>query len=384
MTLGDLTPDERLAWWQLSRTPTIGPITHQKLIERFGSATAALQALPTLARRGGRTAPLTPFDRGRAMDEIAACEKINAHVIARCEPSYPAYLRQVDDAPPVIILRGRLDLLSVKIVGIVGARNASLPGRKMAYTLARDLGVGGYAVASGLARGIDTAAHEGSLPTGTIAVVAGGVDNIYPPENAKLYGQILENGTIISEHPVGLEPMAAHFPRRNRIISGLALGTCVVEATVGSGSLITARAAADQGRDVFAVPGSPLDPRAGGPNSLIREGAVLVERADHIIQHLTSMRATHLSDRVMPNYDTPAPVFDDQSLANARQIILEYLTYSPVAIDELVRTCQLHVQLVQTALLDLELAERVERLPGNRIVLIEKDFLCESERSGHR
>jgi DNA processing protein len=385
MMIAPLTNLERRAWWQLGNTPTIGPITFRKLIDRFGSASKALEALPTLARRGGRTTPLTPPTATQAEDALAAFDRIGARFIPLCEPDYPELLRQIDDAPPTISVLGAISLGPRPCISMVGARNASLPGRKIAYTLSRDLGAAGLTVVSGLARGIDTAAHEGSLATGTIAVVAGGVDVVYPPENEKLYRQIVERGAIISEHAAGLEPKAPYFPRRNRIIAGLSRGTCVVEATIQSGSLITARAAAEQGRDVFAVPGSPLDPRAGGPNHLIRDGAVLVERAEHILQHLESLRTiANLADNSNSPYLPAGDQDQDSALEAARALILENLTYTPVTLDELVRACQLHVQVMATALLDLELAERVERLPGNRIVLIEKGFISERERSGYR
>lgn len=379
-----LDTTERLAWWRLSRTDGVGPITFFKLIERYGTAQKAIDMLPELARRGGRKTPLVAFSASDTEKEIAALQKIGARLIAACEADYPELLRLVDDAPPVIMVLGHPSVWTRPCVGMVGARNASLPGRKMAHMLARDLGAGGYTVVSGLARGIDTAAHEGSLSTGTVAVVAGGVDVIYPPENEKLYRQIAASGAIISEHPVGLEPKAPFFPRRNRIISGLCAGTVVVEATLNSGSLITARFASEQGRDVFAVPGSPLDPRALGPNSLIRDGAVLVERAEHITGHLTLFRRPQgVADRANDSYIGLASEPDEKTLASARAALLEILSYTPVTIDEVVRMGGFNVQMVQTLLLELELAGRAERLPGNRIVLIDKDFLSERERSRH-
>ncbi len=384
MNITPLSDSERVAWWQLLQTDRVGPITFFKLIERYGTAARALEALPDLSRSGGRGTPLSPYPVARAEDDLAAILKSGARVIAACEPDYPDLLRQIDDAPPVIVVLGHTALFKKPSVGMVGARNASLPGRKMAFTLARDLGASGYTVVSGLARGIDTAAHEGALATGTIAVVAGGVDVIYPPENEKLYRQIAESGAIVSEHPMRTEPKSPYFPRRNRIISGLSRGTVVVEATVNSGSLITASCAAEQGRDVFAVPGSPLDPRAGGPNRLIRDGAVLVERADHITGHLALFQSrAALSDQPGLGYDAPTTEPDPTTLAATRAALLETLTYSPVTIDEVVRALPFHVQMVQIALLELELGGSLERLPGNRIVLIDKDILSERERSRH-
>lgn len=380
-----LSPSERALWWQLSRTQGIGPITFFRLLERYGSAARALEALPELSRRGGRATPLTAFSKTVCEDEIDAIHKVGARLIAACEPEYPELLRQIDDAPPVLVVRGHATLMSRPCIGMVGARNASLPGRKMAMTLARDMGAAGYTVVSGLARGIDAAAHEATLQTGTVAVIAGGIDVIYPPENKKLHEQIADTGCIITEHPAGLEPKAPYFPRRNRIIAGLSRGVVVVEATVNSGSLITARCAAEQGRDVFAVPGSPLDPRAGGPNQLIRDGATLVERADHILGALTLFKTPPLmQDSASSIYDSPPPEFDDQTLDRARALVLEQLTYTPVAVDELLRACQLNIQLLQSTLLELELGMTIERLPGNRIVLINKDFFSADQVAGHR
>lgn len=368
-----LTDRERRDWWRLSRTAGVGPITFFRLIDRYGTAAQAMEALPHLSKRGGRATPLVAFDATRAEDEIAAIAQQNARLIAACEPAYPAMLRAVDDAPPVLVVKGNPDLWrdDKPMIGMVGARNASLPGRKMAMNLARDLGARGYIVASGLARGIDTAAHEGAIATGTIAVVAGGVDVVYPPENQKLYDDIAARGVVLSEHPCGTEPKAPYFPRRNRIISGMSRGVVVVEASVNSGSLITARCALEQGREVFAVPGSPMDPRAGGPNQLIREGAVLVERADHILSALTLHRPLpQLFDVAHPGYDAPPPDISDAQLDRLRAQVVENLSYSPTLIDDLARACTANIALVQTVLLELELAGEIERLPGGRVVRI--------------
>lgn len=381
----NLTENERLAWWRLSRTENIGPITFFRLIERYGTASSALDALPDMAKRGGRKTPFVAFDDNRAKQELSALSKIGARVIAACEDDYPASLREIDDAPPLLTVLGDVKILSRPAIGIVGARNASLSGRKMAQMIARDLGAAGYSVISGLARGIDTAAHEGSLPYGTVAVVAGGVDNIYPPENAPLYKEILaRGGAIVSEHPAGLEPIAAHFPRRNRIISGLTSGTLVVEATLKSGSLITARFAGEQGRDVFAVPGSPLDPRAAGPNQLIRDGAVLIENAAQIMSHVTLFKSgKNLAESNGNAFAAdPAPV-DQVTREQIRQTIYDNLSPTPVLVDEVVRACHLSTHMVQTVLLEMELAGHVQRLPGNRIALIFKEENIERQRPGY-
>ncbi len=279
-----LADQERLNWLRLSRSENIGPITFFQLLRRFGAASAALEAIPDLARRGGRKKPIQLLDPGEAEREADIIAKSGARLIAACEPDYPLALRAIADPPPVLTVLGRIDLLGAAspTVAIVGARNASGAGQRIAQGIAADLGTGGIIVASGLARGIDTAAHRGALATGTVAVVAGGVDVTYPPENRDLQASIAEKGCVISEQPMGTEPQARHFPRRNRLISGISLGVLIVEAAPRSGSLITARMALEQGREIFAVPGSPLDPRAQGTNHLLRQGAILTERADDI------------------------------------------------------------------------------------------------------
>ncbi|HEY8191080.1 MAG TPA: DNA-processing protein DprA, partial [Alphaproteobacteria bacterium] len=275
MAKSQTTDSEKLNWLRLARTENVGPITFRRLIRRYGDAAEAIEALPTLAAQGGRKKPLIPAPMDVVEKEYDALTKFGAYLICAADPEYPEALNAVEDAPPVMTVIGDVNLLSRPTVGMVGARNASLNSRKFAEILARDLGRAGHVVASGLARGIDTAAHEGSLPTGAIAVVAGGIDIIYPPENKNLYAQIREQGLVVAESPFGQEPFAQSFPRRNRIISGLSCGVVVVEASLRSGSLITARMAAEQGREVFAVPGHPLDPRAEGTNSLLRDGAIL-------------------------------------------------------------------------------------------------------------
>ncbi len=263
LTLND---SEKLDWLRLSRSENIGPITFFQLIRRFGAAAAALDAVPDLARRGGRKRPIKLCDPATAEAEAAAIEKAGARLVAACEPEYPKALAAIADPPPALTVLGRPEMLASQdpTVGIVGARNASGAGRRIAQGIATDLGTRGIIVASGLARGIDTAAHNGALKTGTVAVVAGGVDVYYPPENEDLQNAIAAEGAVISEQPMGTEPQARHFPRRNRMISGLSLGVLIVEAASRSGSLITARTALEQGREVFAVPGSHLDPRAQG------------------------------------------------------------------------------------------------------------------------
>jgi DNA processing protein len=366
-----LTPSERFDWLRLIRSENVGPITFYQLLTRFGSAQAALEALPDIARRGGRQRPLAIGSKAAAERELAAVRQVGAQLIAWGEPLYPPALAAVEDAPPLISVLGNADLLTRHAVAIVGARNASANGRRFARDIALQLGQRGLVVVSGLARGIDAAAHEGALPTGTVAVLAGGVDVIHPEENRGLHQSIAEHGVLVAEMPVGTEPQARHFPRRNRIISGAALGVLVVEAAVGSGSLITARSALDQGREIFAVPGSPLDPRCRGANDLIRKGARLVESADDIFDELAPLLAVPLTERRRELYDAmPDNLRGDPDLEGARAQILGLLSPAPLPVDELVRQCQLSPAIVVTVLLELELAGRLERQPGNQVTLL--------------
>ena len=273
---------------RLIRSPNIGPVTYRQLIERFGTATAALEALPDLIMRGGGRGVILANPRSVEL-EIRAAQGYGARYLFLGDPDYPELLTHLDNAPPAIMVRGNVELLQRNPVAMVGARNASAGACRFARTLAYELSEGGFAVVSGLARGIDTAAHVGSIDGGTIAIIAGGVDIAYPPENRELQEAIAERGLLIAEMPPGTEPRARHFPYRNRIIAGLALGTVVIEAAPKSGSLITARLAAEAGREVMAIPGSPLDPRSHGCNQLIREGATLVQNAAEIAELLRPM-----------------------------------------------------------------------------------------------
>ena len=366
----ELTSAERLDWLRLIRSENVGPVTFRHLLRRFGSAAAALAALPDLAKRGGRTQPLKVHPRAAAEREMAELARLNGRLIAFTEPGFPPALAAIDDSPPLLAVLGQDQLLMRPTVAIVGARNASANGKLIAGTLAREIGAAGYAVASGLARGIDSAAHEAALESGTIAVVAGGIDVIYPPENETLYRSISTRGSVIAEMPVGTVPQARHFPRRNRLISGISLGVVVVEAALRSGSLITARFALEQGREVFAVPGSPLDPRSAGANGLIRDGAILVQGAADVIAALASQKPP-LSTGEGPGF-AAAPAADaaEREVAGARPLLLDLLSPEPVAVDELLRACPFSPAAVQTALLELELAGRIARHPGNRVSLL--------------
>ena len=360
---------------RLCRTETIGPITFYAMLRRFGSARAALDMVPRLARRGERSQTVTPVTRAAAEVELAALNRAGARMICWGEPLYPSALAAIEDAPPFLTVLGRAELLSRPIVAIVGARNASAIGRRISRELAASLGEAGIVVVSGLARGIDAAAHLGALETGSVAVVAGGVDVVYPEENRGLHEALARQGAILAELPLGTEPQARHFPRRNRIISGMAFGVIVVEAAARSGSLITARCALDQGRDVFAVPGSPLDPRCRGCNDLLRRGAILTENAEDVLSQLAAQvrnapppparLASIPTTTDWPRAEPTHPIADDNGL----DMVLERLGPTPVAVDELVRQCHLSAAAVATLLLELELAGRVERHPGNLVSL---------------
>ncbi|HVA15352.1 MAG TPA: DNA-processing protein DprA [Stellaceae bacterium] len=370
-TARTLNPAERLDWLRLIRSENVGPVPFYQLLARFGSAEAALAALPEIARRGGRARPLSLCPRAVAEREMQQLHAAAGRFLAWGEPDYPAALAALDDAPPLISVKGDTKLFERNAVAVVGARNASANGRRFARDLALQLGQHGLLVVSGLARGIDAAAHEGALATGTVAVLAGGIDQVYPEENRALHEQIAERGVLIAELPVGTEPQARHFPRRNRIISGCSLGVIVVEAALRSGSLITARFALEQGRDVFAVPGSPLDPRCRGANDLIRNGAILVETVDDVMRELQPRLGATLGERKREAYapaESTAPA--ESELARVRARLVELLSPTPVPVDELVRQCQLSPALVVTILLELELAGRIERHPGNQVSLL--------------
>jgi DNA processing protein len=364
----NLSDSERRAWLRLARTPQIGPVTFAGLITRFGAASEALAELPRLARRGGGGGKFILPSEDDAAREIAATAKIGGRLIASCEPDFPRGLAALDPPPPIISLLGHAPLLRRETVAMVGARNASALGRRLAGKLARDLSTAGLVVASGLARGIDTAAHDAALDGGTIAVVAGGVDNIYPPENALLYESIRARGAILSEMKLGQAPQARHFPRRNRLIAGLSRGVVIVEAAERSGSLITAQYALEQGREIFAVPGSPLDPRAAGTNRLIREGATLTENAEDVLAVLRPILGQDFCEPQPPAPDPlPDPAILEAEADRIRGQIEEAIGPTPVEIDALIRLSGAPAAVVLTVILELELAGRLSRQPGSRV-----------------
>lgn len=367
--------DAQLDWLQLIRSENVGPVTFWRLLEFYGSAAKALQALPDLARRGGAKRAPKIAARSVAEKELAACGKLNVQLLLAADAAYPAALAELVDAPPVVLARGDLSLLARPNLAVVGARNASLNARKFTEQVAADLGAAGYVVTSGMARGIDGAAHSAALSTGTVAVLAGGVDVIYPEEHAALYENICLQGLVISEAPLGHAPLARDFPRRNRIISGVARGTVVVEATLNSGSLITARMAAEQGREVFAVPGSPMDARCRGTNQLLREGAILVESAADILRELSTEKkimpvpAAQLPIGLAAAPATP-PLVAEPDAQKAQTEILALLSTSPTLVDDVLRQSQLPAPAFALALLELELAGRVQRQRGNYLSLV--------------
>ena len=369
---------------RLARAEGVGPVTYRRLLRRYPDPAEALAALPALARAGGRgTTPVIPTVAS-AEREIERIVKLRGRLLFVDRPAYPELLGLLDDAPPVLIVVGHAEALGLPSVALVGSRNASANGQRIAELLGHQLAQARRVVVSGLARGIDAAAHEGALRAGlTVACVAGGVDVPYPPEHARLQARIAQEGAVVSELPPGTVPQARHFPRRNRVIAGLALGVVVVEAAMRSGSLITARLAQEAGREVFAVPGSPLDPRCRGSNDLIRNGAHLVESAEDVLVNLPDhptreglerdplfarpRRTPGLPEALAP-WPAPDPGAADGSAV--RETLLQLLGPAPTSVDELARRCQFSTATINSALMDLELAGRVEALPGNRFALV--------------
>lgn len=378
MTRQALSARARVDWLQLARTPRVGPVTFRDLLDRYQSAEAALEALPRLARRAGGKPPAIP-PRSRIEDEIERTRRLDGVVLCACEPAYPVLLAALDPPPPVITVLGRGDVFTTDAVALVGARNASAVGQRFARETAFALAEAGWLVVSGLARGLDAAAHAGALAAasgGTLAVVAGGADIVYPEENAALRENIATHGAIVSERPLGAHPGARDFPRRNRLISGLSRGVVVIEAARKSGSLITARYAGEQGREVMAAPGSPLDPRARGANHLIREGAALIESADDVLEVLAATRppASGAQEPVSRTGYAAAPP-DDDALArqaeSVRAAVLAALSPTPIHVDEIVRAAGGSSAAVAAALVELELAGLAVRGPGGQVARLD-------------
>jgi len=373
-----LGEEERIDWLRLIRSDHVGPRTFRALLDHCGSAGAALEALPELARRGGAARRMRICPRDAALREYDAARLLGVSYVALGEPDYPPRLATIDDAPPLLAVRGTMAALGAPAVAIVGSRNASAAGIRIAERLARDLGAVGFAVVSGLARGIDAAAHRASLATGTVAALAGGPDRIYPPDNADLLDAILRRGAAISEMPLGWEPRARDFPRRNRLISGLSLGVVVVEAAHRSGSLITVRFALEQGREVFAVPGSPLDPRCEGSNHLIKQGATMVTEAADVVATLQPILGRPIvarsgGDRLEEAPAGTAPRAEATPPTDTRARMLTLLGPTPISLDDLTRLSGQALSTVHTLLLELELAGRLIRHRGGMVSLAAAD-----------
>ena len=374
-----LSERQRLAWLRLIRSDNVGASSFRQLISRFGSADAALEALPGLTRRGGATRPLKITSVSEAERELELAERLGVRFIAVGESDYPKLLQQIDNPPPLIAVKGSTNVFEHPGIAIVGARAATANGMRFTRSLAHELGSAGLTIVSGLARGIDTAAHGGSLKTGTVAVFAGGLDRPYPPQNVRLADEIVtEGGALLSEMPLGWSPRAIDFPRRNRLVAGLSYGLVVVEAAQRSGSLISARMAGEQGRLVFAVPGSPIDKQSAGSNGLLKDGATLVTEADDVLRAISPLidspmpaqsapRRGALSDAEANFADGDRAGIDDDDQSR----VLESLSSVPTDIDEIVRHTQLSTAQVQLVLLELQLAGRIERHSGNAVSLLE-------------
>jgi DNA processing protein len=355
-------------WLRLARTENVGPVTFNQLISRYGDAAKALAAIPELAAQGGLKRKLSMPSPASIEDELHKVAKLGARVITKLDEDYPRLLKHLSDAPPALTMHGHTNILSKPTVAIVGARNASINGRRFAEKLGRDLGEADYTVISGLAAGIDASAHQGALPYGTVGVVAGGIDQIYPPENEKLHQQMTQTGLVVAEMPLGTPINAKLFPRRNRIVSGLSLGVVVIEAAIQSGSLITARLAGEQGREVMAVPGSPLDPRSSGTNKLIKDGATLIESAADVLAALQP-GGMHEPEQNIFNQQAIENA-DEKLVAALRPQVLAALSPTPTPIDDIIRVCQTPPSAVLAVLLELELAGRLVRMPGNQVALL--------------
>jgi DNA processing protein len=360
-----LSDEERVNWLRLSRTENIGPV--KSLLQRFGSATAAIAGLPDLATKGGKRQDVRIYSKSAAEDDIARARKANANFIAAGERGYPPYLRHIHAPPPLLCVAGNLDLANRDAVAIVGARNASALGLKFTRMIANRMAEAGLLVVSGLARGIDTAAHETTLEKGTAAVIAGGIDFVYPPENERLQKAIAERGLLITEMIPGMAPKAEHFPRRNRIISGISRAVIVVEAALKSGSLITARLANEQGREVFAVPGSPLDPRSEGTNKLIKDGANILTSVEDVIEALSTAHPPNQQIFLEPTDNEP--LSEPEISATDRDHVLSLLSPTEIAADDLIRESGLEAHQVMAILLELEVAGRAIRQAGGTIAL---------------
>ncbi len=360
-----ITSQEKLSWLRLARSENVGRSTFFRLIEIFGSPAKALEHLHELAQRGGISRKIRIFSQGEAQRELTLSEKFGAEILLFCDENYPRLLRAIPDPSPILTIKGDAELFKSDCIAIVGSRNASFNGISFAKKIALELGQYSIVTVSGMARGIDTAVHEASILSGTIAVIAGGIDNVYPSENDALYKEVMRRGLLISESPFGAPPKGGNFVQRNRLISGLALAVIVVEAGVKSGSLITARFAAEQGREVFAVPGSPFDPRCQGANRLIKDGSNMLESIDDVINELANMKARfadvgYLRETDGEEFEAPLQkIPSDADIEKIREEILEKLSFVPTEIEDIISNLRLPARAVNIALVQLELAEKI-------------------------
>jgi len=370
-----MTEQERIDWLRLALSENVGPATFRKLLAIFHSPSAALQNIEEWAKQGGAKRTITIADDKTIQLQLKKADKVGAQILLLNDTEYPKLLKQISDAPPVLFTLGHTHLLSQRCVAMVGTRAATLNGKNFATHLAKELSEQNYIVVSGMAKGIDRAGHVGALQNqngkgGTIAVLGTAIDEVYPPENQDIYDEIKERGCLVSEFPFDTPLKPQNFPRRNRIISGLSEGVVVIEANLKSGSLITAKEALSQGREVFAVPGSPLDPRAGGPNALIQDGATLVAKTQDITDILENNKSFHLSDTLKPDDYELDHIPEQKEIDHARVLVLENLSPEMIEIDDLIRATKLEARLVHIVLTQLELAGRIEHFTGNRIALI--------------
>jgi DNA processing protein len=371
-----------LYWLRLIRSENVGPITFFHLLERFGTAEKALLHLPELSAKGGRKRPLILASLHEVEDELDYYQKNNIQLLAYNTEAYPKLLSEIEDPPPLLIVKGQTSLLEKPCIAFVGARNASASGRYFTEQLVHHLGTQGFVIASGLARGIDTSAHQSSLKTGTIGVIASGINAFYPPENEALQKQMSEQGLVVTENKIGTLPQAQNFPRRNRLIAGLSYGVVVIEATLKSGSLITANYALDQNREIFAVPGSPLDPRSEGPNHLIQQGATLVKSADDILKALKAlMGQKQFSESSKGTYTISQQNVSEDVIQEARKELCMLLSFVPISIDDLKSQTEIPLMVLKSVLLELELAGHLERHPGQKVSLLGETLLSQKPLS---
>lgn len=377
-TLNEVALEDKIDLLRLIRTENVGIVTFYNLLKLYKTPGNALENISHLAKRGGIKRPIELYSKSQAEDELDKILSYGAQIVTIFDSNYPPLLKHIADPPPILTVKGNISLCNNRCIAMVGSRNASVNGARLAYKFAKELGEAGYIIVSGLARGIDTAIHQASIDFGTIAVIAGGIDNIYPRENAKLYQEISEKGLLITEIGYGEEPKSQNFPRRNRIISGISLATLIIEATLKSGSLITARYANEQGRDVLAIPGFPFEPRSQGTNHLIQNGAYLITSVQDVLDITTNYDKNYIKYESNENYTNNANKIEESNLSESelnqvRDMLIKRLTYDPITIDEIIESTSLNYKLIILAITELELAGKLIRYPGGKIALIFED-----------